>query len=75
MRDNDSNRITSNGRNLWETKSVKHDINIMIYTSSAVLATASKPVYAKNAVAESAIMPSTAKGKYLLPKQETSFIQ
>jgi len=43
------------------------------YTSSAVLATASKPIYAKNTVAEPASIPSTPKGKYLLHQHQ--FIQ
>lgn len=40
----------------------------IVYTSSAVLATASKPTYAKKTVAEPASIPSTPKGKYLLMK-------
>jgi len=43
------------------------------YTSSAVLATASKPIYAKNTVAEPASIPSTPKGKYL--SNQEPFIQ
>jgi hypothetical protein len=35
-----------------------------------VLATASKPMYAKKTVAEPATIPSTPNGKYLLFKQE-----
>jgi len=40
-----------------------------------VLATASKPMYAKKAVAEPATIPSTPKGKYLILKQEINIIQ
>jgi len=47
----------------------------MIYTSSAALATASKPMYAKKAVAEPATIPSTPNAKYLLLKQETNIFQ
>jgi hypothetical protein len=47
----------------------------MIYTSSAVLAIASKPKYAKKAVAELATIPFTPNGKYLLLKQEINIIQ
>jgi hypothetical protein len=47
---------------------MKH--GIIIYTSSAVLATASKPMYAKKTVAEPATIPSTPNGKYLFFKQE-----
>jgi hypothetical protein len=36
-----------------------------MHTSSAVLATESKPMYAKNTVADPASIPSTPKGKYL----------
>lgn len=41
----------------------------VVYTSSAVLATASKPTYAKKTVAEPASIPSTPKGKYLLKQK------
>lgn len=38
------------------------------YTSSAVLATESNPIYAKKTVADPASIPSTPKGKYLWDK-------
>lgn len=38
-------------------------------TSSAVLATESKPINAKKTVADPASMPSTPKGKYLLSQE------
>jgi hypothetical protein len=58
-----------------EAKLHKARFIIMIYTSSAVLAIASKPMYAKKAVAELATIPFTPNGKYLLLKQEINIIQ
>lgn len=45
-----------------------------IYTSSAVLATESKPMYAKKTVADPASIPSTPKGKYLSNEKNESVL-
>lgn len=62
---------------LKSSKLQKAWYTIIMYTSSAVLATASKPMYAKKAVAEPAIIPSIPNGKYLLIKlkEETNIIR